>query len=130
MLMKIPKKMLPYSNKLLFDPNMMISETGATYDTTPDNTGFVDLKDTTKEDYLQAASGENMISTKVGVFSVVQCKRYGEEGQGLTLKIMTLIPSVNFILFSLTKRQKEWWKLHGNDKAILITKGPGRWWLT
>ena len=122
MLVIIPKKMFPGSTKLLLDTNIMIAYTGATCDTTPHKTGFVNLKDTTEEDSIQAASRENMISTKVGNLPVVQCNKYGEEVQGLTLKEVNLTPAKNISLFSLAKRQKRGWKLHGYDKAIWLTK--------
>ena len=64
-----------------------------------------------------------MISTKVGNFPVFQCTKYGEEVQGPTLKEMTLTPAANLIIFSLAKRQKEYWKIHGDDNSICLTKG-------
>ena len=64
-----------------------------------------------------------MISTKVGNLPVLQCNKYVEEVQGITLKVLTLNPEENFSMFSLAKRQKEGWKIHGNDKAIWSTKG-------
>ena len=42
--------------------------------------------------------------------------------QGLTSKEVTLIPAANFSLFSITERQKEGWNIHGDDKAIWLTK--------
>ena len=107
MLMTMPKKMLPDSIKFLLDPNIMVVDTGSSCDKTPHNKGFFNLKDATEEASIQANSGENMISTKVGNFPLVQCTKYGEEVQGLTLKEMTLTPDANLIIFSLTKIQKE-----------------------
>ena len=55
----------------------MIEDTGAINDKNPHKTGFVNLKDTTEEDYIQSFSGEKMIYTKVGKLPVGQCKKYG-----------------------------------------------------
>ena len=47
MLMTIPKKMLLYSNKLMLDTNIMITDNGVIYDATPHKKGFLNLKDAT-----------------------------------------------------------------------------------
>ena len=49
--------MLPDGTKFLLDLKIMISYTGETCDTTPNKTGFVNLKDTTEEDSTQEALG-------------------------------------------------------------------------
>ena len=64
-----------------------------------------------------------MISAKVGNLPVVKCIKYGEEVQGITLKEVNLNPAANLSLFSITKRQKEGWKINWNDKAVWLTKG-------
>ena len=66
-----------------------------------------------------------MISAKVGNLPVVQCNKYGEEVKELTLKEVTLTQVTNFSLFSITKRNKEGWKLHINYNAIWL----GMWCL-
>ena len=71
-LVTIPKKMLPDSIKFLLDPNIMVVDTGSSCDKTPHNKGFFNLKDATEEASIQAISGENMISTKVGKLQVMQ----------------------------------------------------------
>ena len=55
MLMKILNKVLLHSTKFLLYTHIMIADTGATCDTTLHNTGFVNLKDSTEEDSIQAA---------------------------------------------------------------------------
>ena len=67
-----------------------------------------------------------MISAKVGNLPVVQCNKYGEEVQELTLKEVTLTQAAKFSLFSITNRHKEGWKLQINYNAIWIV----RWCLT
>ena len=57
MLTIMPNKMLPDGTKFLLDLKRMISYTGETCDTTPNKTGFVNLKDTTEEDSTQEALG-------------------------------------------------------------------------
>ena len=67
-----------------------------------------------------------MIYTKVSNLIVVQCNKYGEKVQGLTSKEVTLITAANFSLFSPTERQKEGWKILGDDKDIWLTKGSSK----
>ena len=55
MFMKILNKVLPDSTGFLLDTHIMISDTGATCETTLQKTGFVNLKDSTEEDSIQAA---------------------------------------------------------------------------
>ena len=65
MLMKFPKKIFPESAKFLLNPNINIADTVENCYTTPHTTGFVKLKNATEEGYIQASSGEKMISTNV-----------------------------------------------------------------
>ena len=50
MIITMPKKMFPDSTKFLLDTHIMITDNGATCDTTSNKTGFVKLRDATEED--------------------------------------------------------------------------------
>ena len=54
MLTKMPNKVLPDSTKFLLDIHIMIVDTRATCDTTLQKKGFVNSKDSTEEDFIQA----------------------------------------------------------------------------
>ena len=60
-IIKIPNKMFPDSTNLLLYTNIIITDTGEIFDTTPHNIDFLGLKDATDEDYVQEALGENII---------------------------------------------------------------------
>jgi hypothetical protein len=47
----------------------------------------------------------------------------GNELQKATLTNVKLVKSARFNLFSLTKWQKDGWKLHGDNKRIWLSKG-------
>ena len=53
--------MFPDSTNLLLYTNIIITDTGEIFDTTPHNIDFLGLKDATDEDYVQEALGENII---------------------------------------------------------------------
>ena len=53
MIITMPKKMFPDSTKFLLDTHIMITDNGATCDTTSNKTGFVKLRDATEEDFKQ-----------------------------------------------------------------------------
>ena len=55
MLTKMLNKVLPDSTRFLLDTHIMIADTGETCDTTIHKKGSANLKDSTEEDFIQAA---------------------------------------------------------------------------
>ena len=58
--------------------------------------------------------------------------KHGQEINKIKMKEVSVIPEnhvssgIKFNMFSLTNRQKDGWVLHGNDKAIWLTKGKNK----
>jgi hypothetical protein len=109
---------------LLDDPNIWIVDTAATCDSTPSFVGGVNPK--TVQDGVIFSDGK---SNKAGVVFDLLGMITNSEGNELqkdTLTNVKLVKSARFNLFSLTKRQKDGWKLHGDSKRIWLRKGNNK----
>ena len=122
MLMNFNNGVFPDTAKLLSNPNIMITDTGATCDSTCHLEGICKRKKTSNNDVINAANGAEMMPTEIGNLSVTQIDKNGQEVQELKLKDVTLNPHGTYNIFSVTKRMKDGWKLYGDDIALGLKK--------
>ena len=107
---------------MLSDPNIIIANTDATFDSTCHPKGIVKKKKSSKNDVITAANEAEIMSTEIGNLPVTQIDKNGQEVQDLKLKDVTLNPHGTYNIFSVTKRMKDGWKLYGDDIALGLKK--------
>jgi hypothetical protein len=101
----------PNSQKMLED---------ATAHSTPQTRGLCGARKSTAKDSVTMGNGS---SGSIGKLAGTLCNKHGVELMKSTMQSVAHLPTGKFNLFSLTKMQKDVWLLHGNDKAIWLTKG-------
>ena len=121
--MNINNEVFPDTAKLLSDPNIMIADTGVTFDLMCHTKGIVKKKKASKNDVIAEANGAYMMPTEIVNLPVTQIEKNGQEVQYLYLKYVTLNPHLTYNLFSVTKRMKYGWKLYGVDTVLGLKKG-------
>jgi hypothetical protein len=108
------------------DPNIWIADTAATVHMTPHEIGMFEVKEAKAEDAIAVGNGSNEKAEKVASISGTLHDKHGKERNQAALQDVTHLPSGKFNLFSLTKMQKDGWTLHGDDKAIWLSKNNNR----
>ena len=117
----------PKTLKLLEDPNIWIADTAATCDSTPHNVGAVNVRQATNNDSgVIYGDGKSNKTTTLFDLRGTLTDNNGNELQQVKLHNVRHVPTAMFNLFSLTKRQKDGWTLHGDSEAIWITKGNNK----
>ena len=109
---------------ILRDPNVWIADTGATRDSTFDDSGMKGIEDTKKK--ITMGKGKPVSSSKMGDLKVKVHNKFGEELFNARMQKVAHVPEVNFNLFSLTQRMKQGWELGRNDESIWLDKGKKR----
>ena len=116
----------PKLPNILKDPNVWIGDTGATVHMTPYEDGLTNLREATKDDGVTMGNNVTESTSKVGDMKAVMCNQHGQLGEAVIMKNVSVVPTSGFNLFSLTKMMNAGWTLHGNEDAILLTKGKMR----
>jgi hypothetical protein len=116
----------PTSQKILEDPNVWIGNTAATTHSTPHTQGLYDMKKSTAKDSVRMGNGKSESASSIGKLTGTLCNRHGDKLIQSTMQAVTHLPTGKLNLFSLTKIQKNGWLLHGNNKAIWLTKGDDK----
>jgi hypothetical protein len=112
----------PTSQKTLEDPNVWIGDTAATTHSTPHTQGLYDMQEPTAKDSVTMGNGKSESASSIGKLTGTLCNKHGDKLLKSTMEAVTHLPTGKFNLFSLTKMQKNGWLLHGNAKAIWLTK--------
>jgi hypothetical protein len=76
----------------------------------------------TAKDSVTMGNGKSESASSIGKLTGTLCNKYGDKLLKSTMEAVTHLPTGKFNLFSLTKMQKNGWLLHGNAKAIWLTK--------
>jgi hypothetical protein len=71
-------------------------------------------------------NGKSESASSIGKLTGTLCNMHGGELMKSTMQAVTQLPTGKFNLFSLTMMQKSGWLLHGDDKAIWLTKGKNK----
>ena len=64
-------------------------------------------------------------STAVGCISSIVCDKHGNQKFSVKMTDVALVPDCAFNLFSLSKRLKKGWSLHGNADALTLSSPDG-----
>ena len=99
------------SAKLLEDPNVFIGDTRALSNTAASNLGFRNKRAAQALDSITNVTGNDLDRKKVGDVTGTFCDKYGKETSSAVIKDMVCSPSLEFNLFSLTKRLKDAYSL-------------------
>ena len=110
------------TDSLLADPNVWISDSGATSDTTVHEIGMPNKKMVSEEDNITDASGDNVSGKTVGDLKGIICNKQGKELYDATIKKLVYVPGSSFNLFSLSKRLENGWKMRGDANALWLEK--------
>ena len=112
----------PKTLALLLDPNVWVADTGASVDSTGYKTGATNVRKPESGDGVTQGNGIKSGVKMVADIAGTVCNKEGVPLQVVKMKDVKIVPDNKFNLFSITKRQKTGWKLHGDDKAIWLEK--------
>jgi len=113
----------PKTMKLLFDPNVWIADTGASVDSTGHAIGTINKRVPRTGDGVTNGNGEKSTAQIIADIPAVVCNKKGMPLTKIKMTDVKIVPDNKFNLFSITKRMKQGWSLHGDDKAVKISKG-------
>ena len=113
----------PNSMKLFNDPGIWVADSGASTDSTGCPVGMVNLTKSLKGDVVTSSNGATSKTKAVGDLKGQVCNRYGVPLHAVNIKGVKYVPNSSFNLFSVSKRLREGWTLHGNKNMIWIQKG-------
>ena len=119
------KNLFPDSYDLLQIPEIWIGDMTTTTDMTPHRMGMTEV--TGPQDDIHVVMGNKQVekSTGVGCISSVVCDNQGNQKVNAKIMDVALVPDCAFNLFSLSKRLKKGWSLHGNTDALTLSSPDG-----
>ena len=112
------KNMFPDSYDLLQTPEIWIGDTAATTDMTPHRKGMTEVSRPTSDVHIVMGNKQVEKLTAIGSISSVVCNNQGNQKFNVKMTDLALVPDCTFNLFSLSKRLKKGWSLHGNADAL------------
>ena len=112
----------PRSLAILMDPNVWVGDTGASVDSTYSKAGATNVREATVDDSVTNGNGSKTGITHLADISGTICDKYGNQMTKAKMKDVKIAPGNKFNLFSITKRQKNGWKLMGDNNAIWLEK--------
>ncbi len=113
----------PKDHKILSDPNVQITDTAATVQTTPHSFGMSDGKKATGDDSITVGNGDKEPAPQIASITEMICDKHGNELKMIKLMAVTHLPPGKFNLFSLTQMQQKGWLLSGNGEVRWLTTG-------
>ena len=119
------KNMFPDSYDLLQTPEIWIGDTAATTDMTPNRKGMTEVSRPPGDVHVVMGNKQVEKSTAVGSISSVVCDNQGKQKFNVKMTDVALVPDCAFNLFSLSKRLKKGWSLHGNADALTLSSPDG-----
>ena len=119
------KNMFPDSYDLLQMPEIWIGDTAATTDMTPHRMGMTEVANPQEDIHVVMGNKQVEKSTAVGCISSIVCDNQGNQKFNVKITDVALVPDCAFNLFSLSKRLKKGWNLHGNADALTLSSPDG-----
>ena len=92
----------PDKVKLRDNPNVWITDTGATVHLSPHEVGMMNLRDPKGEDNITMGNGNNQKASKIADLVVTVCDKQDFDKGKAKISEVTLAPTTKFNLFSLT----------------------------
>ena len=117
---------IPNSISVLQDPNFWIADTGASVDSTRSSEGCVNVSTISGGSGVTGQDGHTSSIVAIADLPGMVCDKNGNQLMKVNMKGVKIVPDSQFNLFSITKRQKQGWKLGGDQDAIWIEKGANR----
>gem|GEM_PF-6951265 len=105
---------------ILKDPNIWIGDTGATSDSTFNDMGMQNCKETKSS--VTMGKGKSVHPKKVGDIAVTVHNKNGNEMFNAKMTDVAYIPEANFNLFSITRRLRQGFQLGGDKNCIWLEK--------
>ena len=115
------KSMFPDSYDLLQMPEIWIGDMAATTDMTPHHMGMTEVANPQEDIHVVMGSKQVEKLTAVGCISSIVCDNQGNQKFNVKITDVALVPDCAFNLFSLSKRLKKGWNLHGNADALTLS---------
>jgi hypothetical protein len=84
------------------------------------------MRKSTAKDSVTMGNGKSKSASSIRPLTGTLCNMHGGELTKSTMRAVTHLPTGKSNLFSITKMQKSGWLLHGDDKAIWLTKGENK----
>jgi len=112
----------PQTLALLLDPNVWVADTGASVDSTGHKMGVQNVRIPSKGDGVTQGNGIKSGVEMIADIKGTVCNKEGLPLQVVKMSDVKIVPDNKFNLFSVTKRQKNGWKLHGDHKSIWLEK--------
>jgi hypothetical protein len=114
---------VPDKAELLSDPNMWITDTGATVHSMPYDMGFVETRMASDSDKVTMGNGADVSAMQITKLHGVVCNKHGKELDGAVLDQVCHLPDVKFNLFSLSRMMRKMgWQMGRNKDAIWVEK--------
>ena len=106
-------------------PEIWIGDTAATTDMTPHRMGMTEVGNPQEDIHVVMGNKQVGKSTAVGCISSIVCNNQGNQKFNVKITGVALVPDYAFNLFSLSKRLKKRWNLHGNADALTFSSPDG-----
>ena len=119
------KNMFPDSYDLLQTPEIWIGDMAATTDMTPHRKGMYEVTNPPGDVHVVMGNKQVEKSTAIGSISSIVCDNQGNQKFNVKMTDVALVPDCAFNLFSLSKRLKKGWSLHGNAEALTLSSPDG-----
>ena len=119
------KNMFPDSYDLLQTPEIWIGDTVATMDMTLHRKGMTEVTNPPGDVHVVMGNKQVEKSTAIGSISSIVCDNQGNQKLNVKMTDVALVPNCAFNLFSLSKRLKKGWSLHGNADALTLSSPDG-----
>ena len=119
------KNMFPDSDDLLQTPEIWLGDTAATADMTPHRKGMNKVTNPPGDVHVVMGNKQVEKSTAIGSISSIVCDNQGNQKFNVKMTDVALVPDCAFNLFSLSKRLKKGWSLHGNADALTLSSPDG-----
>eukprot|EP00957_Ditylum_brightwellii_P022734 1714757-Ditylum_brightwellii.AAC.2 len=121
--MATEKLAFPATMELLKDPNVWIGDTGASCNSTGDYTGMMNRRVVPENDGVTMPNDGKSTASMIADIDSVICDKNGKQIEHCKIANIKYCRGNAYNLFSIPKRLKNRWHLHGNSEAIWITKG-------
>ena len=113
----------PSIAELLKDPCVWIGDTGAAKHITPHTQGMKNMKQDKSGTGITMGNDIVAKGTHTGDLPGIRCDHQGNQLDNVVLTNVSVVPSLAFNLFSITKMQLQGWMLGGDKNNLWITKG-------
>eukprot|EP00957_Ditylum_brightwellii_P055231 4186527-Ditylum_brightwellii.AAC.1 len=109
--------------EMLMDPNVWVADTGASCDSTSHVSGLENCRIAPSNDGITLPDGSKKAATMIADLTSMVCNKTGNQLFTTKMSNIKYCKGQQFNLFSLTKRLKQGWQLHGDNDSIWIKKG-------